>query len=94
MTAVATLDAQSQRVRRGGGMNASHDRRLSKLEQAKLEGKRRPAARILYVWRNGPAETTKEAIARNFPGGSPADARLVICSWQVAGSLENPISEA
>jgi hypothetical protein len=39
-------------------------------------------------------ETTKEAIARNFPGGLPRDARLVICSWQVAGSPENPISEA
>jgi hypothetical protein len=39
----------------------------------------------LYVWRNAPAETTEEAIARTFPGGLPADARLVICSWQVAG---------
>jgi hypothetical protein len=75
MTAVAAL-----RARRDGGMNAIHDRRLTKLEQ-----KRRPAVRVLYVWRNGPAETTKEAIARHFPGGLPADARLVICSWQVAG---------
>ena len=64
-------------------MNASHDRRLSKLEQAKLEGKRRPAAKVFYVWRNQ-TETTKEAIARSFPNGLPTDARLVICSWQVA----------
>ena len=75
MAAVATL-----RAGRGGDVNASHDRRLTKLEQ-----ERRPAANVLYVWRNAPAETTEEAIARHFPGGLPADARLVICSWQVAG---------
>ena len=80
MAAVAAL-----RVGRGGGMNASHDRRLARLEQAKLEQERRPSARVFYVWRNAPAETTEEAIARHFPGGLPADARLVICSWQVAG---------
>ena len=61
-------------------MNGSHEKRL-----AKLERERRPAANVLYVWRNAPTETTEEAIARSFPGGVPADACLVICSWQVAG---------
>jgi hypothetical protein len=75
-------------------MNASHDRRLARLEQAKLEPAQRPSARVFYVWRNAPTETTEAAIARTFPHGLPADARLVVCSWQVAGSLENPISEA
>ena len=75
-----------------GGMNASHDRRLSKLEQANLEGKRWPAGRIIYVWRHAGSETAEQAIARSFPGGLPRGARLVICSWQVAGSCENPIS--
>jgi hypothetical protein len=65
--------------------NASHDRRLARLEQAKLEQERRLATKVFYVWRNGPAESTKAAIARTFPRGLPADARLVICSWQVAG---------
>ena len=69
-------------------MNARRDRRLAKLEQ-----KRRPAARVLYAWRHSLKETAKEAIARNFPSGLPRDARLVICSWQVAGSCENPISQ-
>ncbi len=75
-------------------MNASHDRRLAKLEQARLEPESRRAARVFYVWRNAPAETTEEAIARNFPGGLPANARLMICSWQVAGERENLTSEA
>ena len=61
-------------------MNASHDRRI-----ARLERKRRPAANVFYVWRNAPTETTEAAIARTFPHGLPADARLVVCSWQVAG---------
>ena len=68
-------------------MNANRDRRLAKLEQAKREQEPRPAARVLYAWRNGPAETTEEAIARNFPRGLPADARLVICSWQATGDI-------
>lgn len=68
-------------------MNASHDRRLAKLEQARLEQEPRPAAKVLYAWRNGPAETTNEAIAGNFPGGLPTNARLVICSWQVTGDI-------
>ena len=89
MAAVAAL-----RVGRGGGMNASHDRRIARLEQAKLEQARRPSARVFYVWRNAPMESAEEAIARTFPHGLPADARLVVCSWQVAGSLENPASEA
>ena len=59
-------------------MNASHDRRLTRLEQ-----ERRPATKVFYVWRNAPAESTKAAIARTFPRGLPADVRLVICSWQV-----------
>jgi hypothetical protein len=84
MAAVAAL-----RVGRGGDVNASRDRRLARLEQ-----ERRPAAKVFHVRRNAPTETTKAAIARTFPHGLPADARLVICSWQVAGSLENPISEA
>ena len=75
-------------------MNASHDRRLTKLEQAKLEQERRPAARVLYAWRNGPAETAEAASARTFPGGLPRDARLVVCSWQIAGERENPISKS
>ena len=73
-------------------MNASHDRRLTRLEQAKQEREGRPAARIFYVWRNRPAETAEAAIARTFPDGLPTDARLVICSWQVAGERENPIA--
>ena len=84
MAAVASLH-----VGRGGGMNASHDRRIARLEQ-----KRRPAANVFYVWRNAPMESAEEAIARTFPHGLPADARLVVCSWQVAGSLENRASEA
>jgi hypothetical protein len=63
-------------------MNVSRDRRLAKLEQAKLEQDQRPAARILYVWRDGPTESAKKAIARGFPNGVPPGARLVICSWQ------------
>jgi hypothetical protein len=75
-------------------MNASHDRRIARLEQAKLEREGRPAANVFYVWRNAPMESAEEAIARRFPAGVPADARLVVCSWQIPGSLENPISEA
>jgi hypothetical protein len=75
MAAVAAL-----RVGRGGSMSASHDRRIARLEQ-----ERRPAAKVFYVWRNAPTETTEAAIARTFPHGLPADARLVVCSWQVAG---------
>jgi hypothetical protein len=70
-------------------MNGSHDKRLAKLEQ-----ERRLAARVLHIWRDRPTETTKEAIARSFPGGVPADARLVICSWQIAGEREHQIAEA
>jgi hypothetical protein len=58
-------------------MNGSRDRRLAKLEQH-----RRPAPRILHVWRDAPMESAKQAIARRFPKGVPAGARLVICSWQ------------
>ena len=89
MTAVAAL-----RAGRGGDVNASYDKRLAKLEQARLEQERRPASRVLYVWRNSPKATTKAAIARTFPDGLPRNARLVVCSWQVAGERENPISEA
>jgi hypothetical protein len=89
MAAVAAL-----RVGRGGGMNASRDRRIARLERAKLEREGRPAANVFYVWRNAPTESAEEAIARRFPDGLPKDAQLVICSWQVAGSPENPISEA
>jgi hypothetical protein len=64
MAAVAALH-----VGRGGGMNASHDRRLARLEQ-----KRQPAANVFYVWRNAPMESAEEAIARTFPHGVPADA--------------------
>ena len=66
-------------------MNGDRDKRLAKLEQD-----RRPAARILYVWRDAPRESTKEAIARCFPKGVPAGARLVICSWQVDGEPLQP----
>jgi hypothetical protein len=68
-------------------MNGGHDKRVAKLEQ-----ERRPAARVLYVWCNAPTETTDEAIARSFPAGVPADTRLVIFSWQVAGEGESPIA--
>jgi hypothetical protein len=68
------------RAGRDCGMNASQDRRLTRLER-----ERRTAARVMYVWRNSQTETTKAAIARRFPDGFPRDARLVICSWQVAG---------
>jgi hypothetical protein len=63
-------------------MNASRDRRLARLEQAKLEQDRPPAAAILYVWRDAGIESAKQAIARRFPKGVPAGTRLVICSWQ------------
>jgi len=68
-------------------MNTGRDKRLAKLEQ-----KRRPRARTFYVWRDAPMETAKQAIARHFPEGVPAGARLVICSWQV-GEPGNPISQ-
>jgi len=68
-------------------MNGRHDRRL-----AKLELDLRPAATLFYVWRDRPRETARQAIARRFPAGVPADARLVICSWQAAGERENPIA--
>ena len=58
-------------------MNGRRDRRLAKLEQD-----RRPAVRILYVWRDGLMKSAKKTIARRFPKGLPAGARLVICSWQ------------
>jgi hypothetical protein len=66
-------------------MNGGHDKRVAKLEQ-----ERGPAARVLFVWRDSPRETTEQAIARRFLSGLPADAQLVICSWQLAGEGENP----
>jgi hypothetical protein len=73
-------------------MNASRDRRLARLEQAKreqarLEQDRRPAAAILYVWRDAGIESAKKAIARRCPQGVPPGARLVICSWQAEDEL-------
>jgi len=54
-------------------MSGNHNKRLVKLEQD-----RRPAAKVLYVWRDRPGETTAQAIARSFPDGVPEGARLVI----------------
>ena len=68
-------------------MSGSQDKRIAKLEQ-----ERRPAARVLYVWRDRPGETTEQAIARSYPGGVPADARLIVFSWQFAGEGESPIA--
>jgi hypothetical protein len=68
-------------------MNGGHDKRVAKLEQ-----ERRPAARVFFVWLDGPRQTTQQAIARRFPAGVPAHTRLVICSWRVAGQRENPIA--
>jgi hypothetical protein len=68
-------------------MNASRDRRLARLEQAKLDQDHRPAAATLYVWRDAGTESAKQAIARRFPKGVPPGARLVICSWQAEDEL-------
>ena len=58
-------------------MSDGRDRRLAKLERC-----RRPSVKTLYVWRDAGKETGEEAIARCFPKGVPAGARLVICSGQ------------
>ena len=70
-------------------MNGGRDKRLAKLEEARAEHGRaeharaehegRPRARI-YVWRNASMESTKAAIARRFPAGVRAGARIVICT--------------
>jgi len=64
-------------------MNGSRDKRLATLEQARAEHEQR--SRTFCVWRDAPMETAKAAIARHFPKGVPAGARLVVCSWQVGG---------
>ena len=46
---------------------------------ARAEHEGRPRARI-YVWRNASMESTKAAIARRFPAGVRAGARIVICT--------------
>jgi hypothetical protein len=68
-------------------MSGSKEKRVAELEQD-----RRPAPIVLYVWRDRPGETTEQAIARRFPDGVPAGARLVICSWRFAGEGEKPVA--
>jgi hypothetical protein len=64
-------------------MKGRHNERISKLEQ-----ERRPPPRVLYAWRDRPGETIAQAIARSFPDGVPAGARLVVCSWRFEGEDE------
>ena len=66
-------------------MNASHGRRL-----AKLERERRPEAEVFYVWRRSPPDTSAQAIARRFPDGVPACAQVVVVSWQVGDEHKKP----
>jgi len=58
-------------------MSGGHDRRLVKLERD-----RRSPARIVYLWRDSPARSRRQLIARRFPKGLPPGVRVVICSWQ------------
>jgi len=68
-------------------MSGSHDRRL-----AKLERDRRSPTRIVYLWRDDPAISAQQLIARHFPKGLPPGVQVVICSWQssAAGSGGGP----
>jgi hypothetical protein len=67
---------EPRRQSRGGGRSGRQEKRIAKLEQ-----ERRPAAKVLCVWRDRPGETTAQAIARSFPDGVPAGARLAVCSF-------------
>ena len=58
-------------------MSSARDKRISRLEQ-----KRRPRTKVIVAWRNTPEESDEQAIARRCPNGVPANASLVICSWQ------------
>ena len=58
-------------------MSGNRDKRL-----AKLERKRRPAAKTVFVWLDRAAGwTQEEAIARSFPDGEPPGAQIVFISW-------------
>jgi hypothetical protein len=59
-------------------MSDGRDRRLARLERC-----RRPSVETLYFWRDAGKETGEEAIARCFPKGVPAGAKIVICRWRV-----------
>ncbi len=67
---------EPRRQSRGGGRSGRQEKRIAKLEQ-----ERRPAAKVLCVWRDRSGETTAQAIARSFPDGVPAGPRLAVCSF-------------
>jgi hypothetical protein len=57
-------------------MSGGRDRRLARLEQARLEQAeleqdRRPPTRIFHLWRDGPRDSARDAIARSFPNPCP-----------------------
>ena len=58
-------------------MTTDRDKRISK-----LESKRSSRAKVIIAWRDAAKESADEAIARRFPKGVPANANLVVCSWQ------------
>lgn len=58
-------------------MSNGRDKRISRLEQ-----KRRPRPKVIVAWRNAPGESDEQAIARRCPKGVPANACLIVCSWQ------------
>lgn len=58
-------------------MSGDRDKRITKLEQ-----KRKPRPKLIVAWRDAPRESEEQAIARRCPKGVPANAKLVICSWE------------
>ena len=58
-------------------MTTDRDKRISKLER-----KRSSRAKVIIAWRDAVKESADEAIARRCPKGVPANASLVVCSWQ------------
>jgi len=63
-------------------MSSGRDKRISRLEQ-----KRRPRAKVIVAWHDAPRESEEQAIARRCPKGVPANASLVICSWEIPGQV-------
>jgi hypothetical protein len=65
-------------------MSGKKDKRL-----AKLERKRRPAAKIVMVWYDRAAGwTEEEAIARAFPEGEPPGVQIMLLSWMTAADAK------
>lgn len=46
-----------------------------------MERDRRSAGKTFIVWLYAGTETREQAIARRFPAGVPAGARLIVVSW-------------